>query len=98
MDSGSTRFHPSRDTGDMSCRTRRLGILNRTRCWGHETIAEAWMPPTYQVGSFGDSGRGNGRFRGRRPRLRGAEGSVKRFADRMIGSPEVTVTSEREPE
>jgi isoamylase len=41
----------------------------------------------------------NGRFRDdARDFFRGAEGSVRRFADRMIGSPEVYGHKEREPE
>jgi len=63
---------------------------------GTKLIAEAWdAAGLYQVGSFvGDSWREwNGRFRDdARDFFRGAEGSVKRFADRMIGSPEFTAT------
>ena len=69
---------------------------------GTKLIAEAWdAAGLYQVGSFvGDSWREwNGRFRDdARDFFRGAEGSVKRFADRMIGSPEVYGHKEREPE
>jgi glycogen operon protein len=69
---------------------------------GTKLIAEAWdADGLYQVGSFvGDSWREwNGRFRDDvRDFFRGTEGSVKRFADRMIGSPEVYGHKEREPE
>jgi glycogen operon protein len=69
---------------------------------GTKLIAEAWdAAGLYQVGSFvGDSWREwNGRFRDdTRDFFRGAEGSVKRFADRLIGSPEVYGHKEREPE
>jgi len=69
---------------------------------GTKLIAEAWdAAGLYQVGSFvGDSWKEwNGRFRDDvRDFFRGAEGSVKRFADRLIGSPEVYGHKEREPE
>jgi glycogen operon protein len=69
---------------------------------GTKLIAEAWdAAGLYQVGSFvGDSWKEwNGRFRDDvRDFWRGAEGSVKRFADRMIGSPEIYGHKEREPE
>ena len=69
---------------------------------GTKLIAEAWdAAGLYQVGSFvGDSWKEwNGRFRDDvRDFLRGAEGSVQRFADRMIGSPEIYGHKEREPE
>ena len=69
---------------------------------GTKLIAEAWdAAGLYQVGSFvGDSWREwNGRFRDdARDFIRGAEGSVKRFADRLLGSPEVYGHKEREPE
>jgi isoamylase len=69
---------------------------------GTKLIAEAWdAAGLYQVGSFvGDSWREwNGRFRDdTRDFFRGAEGAVKRFADRFIGSPEVYGHKEREPE
>ncbi len=69
---------------------------------GTKLIAEAWdAAGLYQVGSFvGDSWREwNGRFRDdARDFFRGAEGSVKRFADRFIGSPEVYGHKEREAE
>jgi isoamylase len=60
---------------------------------GTKMIAEAWdAAGLYQVGSFvGDSWREwNGRFRDDvRDFFRGAEGSVTRFADRLLGSPEI---------
>jgi len=69
---------------------------------GTKLIAEAWdAAGLYQVGSFvGDSWREwNGRFRDdARDFFRGADGSLKRFADRLIGSPEVYGHKEREPE
>jgi isoamylase len=69
---------------------------------GTKLIAEAWdAAGLYQVGSFvGDSWKEwNGRFRDdARDFFRGAEGALKRFADRFIGSPEVYGHKEREPE
>jgi glycogen operon protein len=69
---------------------------------GTKLIAEAWdAAGLYQVGSFvGDSWKEwNGRFRDdARDFFRSAEGSLKRFADRFIGSPEVYGHKEREPE
>jgi glycogen operon protein len=69
---------------------------------GTKLIAEAWdAAGLYQVGSFvGDSWKEwNGRFRDdTRDFLRGAEGSLRRFADRLIGSPEIYGHEEREPE
>jgi len=69
---------------------------------GTKLIAEAWdAAGLYQVGSFvGDSWKEwNGRFRDDvRDFFRGAEGSVKRVADRMVGSPEIYGHKEREPE
>jgi isoamylase len=69
---------------------------------GTKLIAEAWdAAGLYQVGTFvGDSWREwNGRFRDdARDFFRGAEGSLKRFADRMIGSPEIYRHKAREPE
>jgi len=69
---------------------------------GTKLIAEAWdAAGLYQVGSFvGDSWKEwNGRFRDdARDFFRGAEGSLKRLADRMIGSPEIYGHKEREPE
>ena len=69
---------------------------------GTKLIAEAWdAAGLYQVGSFvGESWREwNGRFRDDvRDFFHGSEGSVRRFADRMIGSPEVYGHKEREPE
>jgi isoamylase len=69
---------------------------------GTKLIAEAWdAAGLYQVGSFvGDIWKEwNGRFRDDvRDFFRGAEGSVKGVADRMIGSPEIFGHEEREPE
>ena len=69
---------------------------------GTKLIAEAWdAAGLYQVGSFiGDSWREwNGRFRDDiRSFLRGEEQSVRRFADRLVGSPEIYAHKEREAE
>jgi isoamylase len=69
---------------------------------GTKLIAEAWdAAGLYQVGSFvGDSWKEwNGRFRDdARDFFRGQECSVTRFADRLIGSPEIYGHEEREPE
>jgi glycogen operon protein len=69
---------------------------------GTKLIAEAWdAAGLYQVGSFvGDSWKEwNGRFRDdARDFLRGVGGAHRRFADRMIGSPEIYGHEEREPE
>jgi glycogen operon protein len=69
---------------------------------GTKLIAEAWdAAGLYQVGSFiGDSWKEwNGRFRDdARSFFRGEEGSTARFADRLIGSPEIFGHEEREPE
>ena len=69
---------------------------------GVKFIAEAWdAAGLYQVGSFiGDSWKEwNGRFRDdARSFFRAEEGSLARFADRMIGSPEIYGHKEREPE
>ena len=69
---------------------------------GTKLIAEAWdAAGLYQVGSFvGDSWKEwNGRFRDDvRDFFRGAEDSVTRFADRLLGSPEIYGHKEREAE
>jgi isoamylase len=69
---------------------------------GTKVIAEAWdAAGLYQVGGFvGDSWKEwNGRFRDdARSFFRGEEGSVARFADRLLGSPEIYGHEEREPE
>ena len=69
---------------------------------GTKLIAEAWdAAGLYQVGSFiGDSWKEwNGRFRDDiRSFLRGEEKSVRRFADRLVGSPEIYGHKEREAE
>jgi glycogen operon protein len=69
---------------------------------GTKLIAEAWdAAGLYQVGSFvGDAWREwNGRFRDDvRDFLRGEPGSLRRMADRLVGSPEVYGHKEREAE
>jgi isoamylase len=69
---------------------------------GTKMIAEAWdAAGLYQVGSFvGDSWKEwNGQFRDDvRDFFRGAEGSVPRLADRLLGSPEIYGHKEREAE
>jgi glycogen operon protein len=69
---------------------------------GTKMIAEAWdAAGLYQVGSFiGDSWKEwNGRFRDDvRDFLRGADNSVTRVADRVLGSPDVYGHEEREAE
>jgi isoamylase len=69
---------------------------------GTKLIAEAWDAcGLYQVGSFiGDSWKEwNGRFRDDvRSFLRGENGSVGRFADRLLGSPAIYGHKEREVE
>jgi glycogen operon protein len=69
---------------------------------GTKLIAEAWdAAGLYQVGSFvGDAWREwNGRFRDDvRDFFRGEPGSLRRVADRILGSPEVYGHKEREAE
>jgi len=69
---------------------------------GTKMIAEAWdAAGLYQVGNFaGDSWKEwNDRFRDDiRDFFRGAEDSVARAADRLVGSPSIYATREREPE
>ena len=69
---------------------------------GTKFIAEAWdAAGLYQVGSFvGDSWREwNGHFRDdARSFFRGDRGSVRRFADRLVGSPDLYAAEHREPE
>jgi isoamylase len=69
---------------------------------GTKMIAEAWdAAGLYQVGGFvGDSWREwNGRFRDDvRDFLRGADHSVVRIADRLLGSPDIYGHEEREAE
>jgi isoamylase len=69
---------------------------------GTKMIAEAWdAAGLYQVGSFvGDSWKEwNGQFRDdARDFFRGKSGSLKRFADRMLGSPNIYRHKEREAE
>jgi glycogen operon protein len=69
---------------------------------GTKLIAEAWdAAGLYQVGSFiGDSWKEwNGRFRDDvRSFFRSEDGALARFADRLVGSPEIYGHKEREPE
>jgi len=69
---------------------------------GTKLIAEAWdAAGLYQVGTFvGDKWKEwNGRFRDDvRSFLRGEEGSIERFVDRLIGSPSLYGHRQREPE
>jgi isoamylase len=69
---------------------------------GTKLIAEAWdAAGLYQVGSFvGDSWKEwNGRFRDDvRSFFRGDDGALGRFADRVVGSPEIYGHKQREPE
>ena len=69
---------------------------------GTKLIAEAWdAAGLYQVGAFvGDSWKEwNGRFRDDvRSFLRGEDGTVERFADRLLGSPSLYGHKHREPE
>jgi isoamylase len=69
---------------------------------GTKLIAEAWdAAGLYEVGSFiGDSWKEwNGRFRDDvRSFFRGEDGSVGRFADRLLGSPTIYGHEEREAE
>ncbi len=69
---------------------------------GTKLIAEAWdAAGLYQVGSFvGDAWKEwNGRFRDDvRDFFRGEPGSVRRIADRMVGSPAIYGHKEREAE
>jgi glycogen operon protein len=77
-------------------------IESDPRLVGTKFIAEAWdAAGLYQVGSFvGDSWKEwNGRFRDdARSFFRGEEGAARRFADRLIGSPEIYGHEQREPE
>jgi len=72
------------------------------RLAGVKLIAEAWdAAGLYQVGSFiGDSWKEwNGRFRDdARDFFRGESGAQRRFADRLVGSPEIFGHENREPE
>jgi glycogen operon protein len=69
---------------------------------GIKLVAEAWdAAGLYQVGSFvGDAWKEwNGRFRDDvRNFFRGEPGSVRRVADRLVGSPEIYGHKNREPE
>jgi glycogen operon protein len=69
---------------------------------GTKLLAEAWdAAGLYQVGSFvGDAWKEwNGRFRDDvRDFFRGEPGSLRRVADRLVGSPEIYGHKQREPE
>ncbi len=69
---------------------------------GTKLIAEAWdAAGLYEVGSFvGDSWKEwNGKFRDdARDFLRAERGALARFADRMIGSPQLYLHEQRDPE
>jgi isoamylase len=69
---------------------------------GIKLIAEAWDPAgLYQVGTFiGDSWKEwNGKFRDDvRSFLKGDPGTVTRFVSRLLGSPDLYIHQEREPE
>lgn len=69
---------------------------------GTKVIAEAWdAAGLYQVGSFvGDSWKEwNGRFRDDVRRFfRGEDGSLRQFADRLVGSPDIYGHKQREAE
>jgi isoamylase len=69
---------------------------------GTKLIAEAWdAAGLYQVGTFiGDSWKEwNGRFRDDvRSFFRSEEGTIERFADRLMGSPSLYGQEQREPE
>jgi glycogen operon protein len=69
---------------------------------GTKLIAEAWdAAGLYQVGSFiGDSWKEwNGQFRDDvRSFVKGDEGTVSKFVKRLVGSPDIYIQEEREPE
>ncbi|MBL7850404.1 MAG: glycogen debranching protein GlgX, partial [Cyclobacteriaceae bacterium] len=69
---------------------------------GTKLIAEAWdAAGLYQVGTFvGDSWKEwNGKFRDDvRSFMKGDNGVIKRFASRLVGSPDIYGKDEREPE
>jgi isoamylase len=77
-------------------------ILDSLRYWVEKMHVDGFrFAGRYQVGSFiGDSWQEwNGRFRDDvRSFFRGDEGSVTRFADRLLGSPEIYAHKEREAE
>ena len=67
---------------------------------GTKLIAEAWAAGLYQVGSFiGDTWREwNGRYRDDVRRfVKGGQKSVRLFAQRLLGSPDIYGHLEREP-
>ena len=88
----------------IRCPIRRcFGTSSRIRPWrARSCIAEAWdAAGLYQVGSFvGDAWKEwNGRFRDDvRDFFRGEPGSLRRVADRMVGSPEIYGHKQREAE
>ena len=94
----------ARDASGICCRIRRCsGIIESDPALaGTKLIAEAWdAAGLYQVGSFvGDAWKEwNGRFRDDvRDFFRGEPGSVRRVADRLVGSPEIYGHKRREPE
>ena len=69
---------------------------------GTKLIAEAWdAAGLYQVGNFGGDAwhEWNGKFRDDvRAFLKGDEGTVRRVASRLVGSPDIYGHEEREPE
>ncbi len=77
-------------------------IVTEPSLAGVKLIAEAWdAAGLYQVGSFVGDGwkEWNGRFRDDvRDFLRGERGSVRRVADRLLGSPEIYGHRQREAE
>ncbi len=79
-----------------------LDIESHPALAGTKLLAEAWdAAGLYQVGSFvGDSWKEwNGRFRDDvRDFFRGAPGSARRVADRLLGSPEIYGHEKREAE
>src|SRR5271166_4020284 len=88
--------------GVMSSPPVLLDIESDPALAGTKMIAEAWdAAGLYQVGSFvGDSWKEwNGRFRDDiRSFFRSERGSVARFADRLIGSPQIYAHKRREAE
>ncbi len=79
-----------------------MGYRDRSSSRWDKIIAEAWdAAGLYQVGNFiGDSWKEwNGRFRDDiRSFFRGEEGSLAKFADRMVGSHQIYRHKEREAE
>ena len=79
-----------------------MPAVQKTVLAGTKLIAEAWdASGLYQVGSFaGDAWKEwNGHFRDdARDLFRARPGSLRRFADRFVGSPDVYRHKRREPE